>query len=498
MAHPMADAREALALPAEVYSEAVRAAFEVLQGAAAHQASRRNELAPAGRAGMEAPWWGAEPMKVHLDLEPTDQGSDESTYLGEPGSVGSVSPREYGVVEEAETLPTDSITIGGLALPSRGAYWHSTGQCKPCAWFWKPKGCENGQNCNHCHLCPPGELKRRKQDKVAKMIADQTSKARQATGGAGQESLSPDVAGPVAAEAPAAQTQTLEMETPWTVPLASASEFSLAALFCAMNIEEFFHPLHVEQAEEAPAVAASSSPALDSLAQAPGHGAANPVLEPPPGLDALPSKGSTLHGSGQCRPCAWFWKPQGCSNGELKHRKLQKVVAFREAGLGVSRTIETVDASAVDSESQHCPQPLQPGLQAAPPARAVTRAAATAAWPAAPDAACDAVAAPSLASALAPALHQIVPAGTAEPPKKPSAPQFSRGAAFHMTGHCQPCAWFWKPQGCANGEECTRCHLCPQGEVRRRRKAKISAMKLDAQRPAMLEESILLPQVLLD
>merc|ERR1740117_864294 len=24
------------------------------------------------------------------------------------------------------------------------------------------------------------------------------------------------------------------------------------------------------------------------------------------------SAGSATHGSGQCRPCAWFWKPQGC------------------------------------------------------------------------------------------------------------------------------------------------------------------------------------------
>merc|ERR1712039_588455 len=37
-----------------------------------------------------------------------------------------------------------------------------TGECKPCAWFWKPKSCVNGDKCVHCHLCPAGELKARK------------------------------------------------------------------------------------------------------------------------------------------------------------------------------------------------------------------------------------------------------------------------------------------------------------------------------------------------
>lgn len=34
---------------------------------------------------------------------------------------------------------------------------HSRGECRPCAWFWKPSGCLNGAGCRHCHECPPGE-----------------------------------------------------------------------------------------------------------------------------------------------------------------------------------------------------------------------------------------------------------------------------------------------------------------------------------------------------
>lgn len=53
--------------------------------------------------------------------------------------------------------------------PSAGSTTHGSGQCRPCAWFWKPQGCANGADCRHCHMCPEGELKNRKKDKVATM-----------------------------------------------------------------------------------------------------------------------------------------------------------------------------------------------------------------------------------------------------------------------------------------------------------------------------------------
>merc|ERR1712194_353306 len=40
----------------------------------------------------------------------------------------------------------------------------------------------------------------------------------------------------------------------------------------------------------------------------------------------------------------------------------------------------------------------------------------------------------------------------------------SRGSALHDLGGCQPCVWFWKPGGCKNDQECSRCHACPEGE----------------------------------
>lgn len=54
----------------------------------------------------------------------------------------------------------------------------------------------------------------------------------------------------------------------------------------------------------------------------------------------------------------------------------------------------------------------------------------------------------------------------------------SHGSLLHEAGDCQPCAWFWKPSGCQNGKACTYCHSCPQGELRARKKAKRTMMRL--------------------
>ncbi|CAJ1340810.1 unnamed protein product [Effrenium voratum] len=45
-----------------------------------------------------------------------------------------------------------------------GSIAHQMGNCKPCAFFYT-KGCQGGENCSFCHLCPPGEKDRRKKEK---------------------------------------------------------------------------------------------------------------------------------------------------------------------------------------------------------------------------------------------------------------------------------------------------------------------------------------------
>lgn len=53
----------------------------------------------------------------------------------------------------------------------------------------------------------------------------------------------------------------------------------------------------------------------------------------------------------------------------------------------------------------------------------------------------------------------------------------SAGSALHAMGKCSPCAWFWKAKGCKGGAECTFCHLCPQDELKKRKRAKLTAIR---------------------
>lgn len=57
------------------------------------------------------------------------------------------------------------------------------------------------------------------------------------------------------------------------------------------------------------------------------------------------------------------------------------------------------------------------------------------------------------------------------------------GSLLHDTGRCSPCAWYWKPSGCSNGTGCKFCHLCPEGELKARRKLKLAAMRCGALTP---------------
>lgn len=56
-------------------------------------------------------------------------------------------------------------------------------------------------------------------------------------------------------------------------------------------------------------------------------------------------------------------------------------------------------------------------------------------------------------------------------------PQPSPASALHGTGKCSPCAWYWKPKSCLNAKGCAFCHLCPEGELKNRKKAKLAARR---------------------
>jgi hypothetical protein len=50
--------------------------------------------------------------------------------------------------------------LGSPECPSIGSLLHLKGECKPCTFF-HTRGCENKEDCKFCHLCGPGEKKKR-------------------------------------------------------------------------------------------------------------------------------------------------------------------------------------------------------------------------------------------------------------------------------------------------------------------------------------------------
>merc|ERR1712187_825267 len=61
-----------------------------------------------------------------------------------------------------------SVALGSPEYPSIGSKLHQAGACKPCAFVLseKEEGCKNGIECQFCHLCEPGEKKRRKKERL--------------------------------------------------------------------------------------------------------------------------------------------------------------------------------------------------------------------------------------------------------------------------------------------------------------------------------------------
>eukprot|EP00435_Cladocopium_sp_Y103_P010133 s2909_g2.t1 len=57
--------------------------------------------------------------------------------------------------------------------------------------------------------------------------------------------------------------------------------------------------------------------------------------------------------------------------------------------------------------------------------------------------------------------------------------KFPKMEAAHNRGECKPCAYFlYKADGCRNSDNCPYCHLCRKGEIKRRKRKKIKALKV--------------------
>lgn len=114
-------------------------------------------------------------MKAKVSFMPTVSGaSDASTTVSIDEDQSLTSPPSGLSDDESEAQKDTSATLkisltDTLGLWSVGSSAHDIGTCKPCAFLWKDitkPGCQNGRECVFCLLCPPGEVKKRKKQKM--------------------------------------------------------------------------------------------------------------------------------------------------------------------------------------------------------------------------------------------------------------------------------------------------------------------------------------------
>lgn len=204
--------------------------------------------------------------------------------------------------------------------PSMMSQLHASGQCRPCAWYWKPGGCINGESCRHCHECLEGEILDRKRNKVKEMKEMRRHGVRRAaTENASHQAIARIARRPAPAPRalPGDFTAPREMVATRSLPLPPGLQVLAALMTPPPGLE--LQPMTVGRA-------------------APATPQADPAV-------CLPSEGSSLHASGACKPCAWYWKPGGCQNtrecrhchlcppGEIAARK-RRATGARQLGPG--------------------------------------------------------------------------------------------------------------------------------------------------------------------
>lgn len=109
--------------------------------------------------------------------------------LGSGDGLAPLLPSQASLVDAGAEEPADAPANQPSSppaeskprLPSEGSQSHFVGRCKPCA-FVHTAGCQQGQACRFCHLCEPGEKKRRRKVRLEDRRAARQSKLEQRCG----------------------------------------------------------------------------------------------------------------------------------------------------------------------------------------------------------------------------------------------------------------------------------------------------------------------------
>jgi len=134
---------------------------EPVSGAAGKKSPSSCPPCLRGPPGLEDQMYASPPASQLVAATPFASEAPLELQAGTPGPA----PPQRMVLSLASTVPAPDPggqKPGGPEFPSVGSRLHSAGLCKPCAHFHNAKApCKNGQQCEFCHICGRGELKRR-------------------------------------------------------------------------------------------------------------------------------------------------------------------------------------------------------------------------------------------------------------------------------------------------------------------------------------------------
>eukprot|EP00931_Biecheleriopsis_adriatica_P083658 TRINITY_DN572_c0_g1_i2.p1 TRINITY_DN572_c0_g1~~TRINITY_DN572_c0_g1_i2.p1 ORF type:complete len:321 (-),score=67.32 TRINITY_DN572_c0_g1_i2:322-1284(-) len=242
-------------------------------------------------------------------------------FSGSTTASGELPTMDFDCASESDHTSTSKCEDTSLnearkqTTLSLGSRLHGTGMCKPCAFFWKAEGCTNGEQCRHCHLCPQGEIKVRRLKNLEK-------KKKQSA------LLEPSQALPV----------TLPSQGSLAQHLSTAAKMMQQQQEVFERQLENMRSMQMKQMKQMQELHMAQQMQLCAWNQA----IFSPVVQSAAATAAVQSsKGSALHSSGTCKPCGWFWKTAGCSNGadcdfchictpeDAKLKKKQKMAKLR-------------------------------------------------------------------------------------------------------------------------------------------------------------------------
>jgi hypothetical protein len=119
-------------------------------------------------AKLDIPWpaffVGKKPQAPSVALETSDEFACHTSQCStkDPDEMPAPVLSPQGALVAAGLLEC-------LGVPTKGSTGHMIGKCRPCAFVFKD-GCGSGVNCEFCHLCQPGEQKRRKREREKRLI----------------------------------------------------------------------------------------------------------------------------------------------------------------------------------------------------------------------------------------------------------------------------------------------------------------------------------------